>query len=69
MAKQQIVNEIHKAARRNFLRRSVILKGIDDLWQADLMDMQNLKKYNKSYNYVLVVIDCFSKYAWAEPLK
>lgn len=69
MSKQQIVNEIHKAARRNFLRRSVILKGIDDLWQADLMDMQNLRKYNKSHNYILMVIDCFSKYAWAEPLK
>lgn len=69
MAKQQIVNEIHKTARKNFLRRSVILKGIDDLWQADLIDMQNLKKYNKGYNYILIVIDCFSKYAWVEPLK
>lgn len=69
MSKQQIVNEIHKAARKNFDRRSVILKGIDDLWQADLMDMQNLRKYNNGYNYILLVIDCFSKYAWAEPLK
>lgn len=69
MAKQQIVNEIHSAARRNFLRRHVILKGIDDLWQADLMDMQNLRKYNKGYNYILIVIDCFSKYAWTQPLK
>lgn len=69
MAKQQIVNELHKAARRNFVRRSVILKGIDDLWQADLIDMQNLKKFNKGYNYILVVIDCFSKYTWTEPIK
>nr|AUH25525.1 INT [Spodoptera frugiperda]DAC81443.1 TPA_asm: integrase [Spodoptera moth adintovirus 1] len=69
MSKQQIVNEIHKTARRNFLRRSVVLKGIDDLWQADLMDMQNLRKYNKGYNYILIVIDCFSKYAWTRPLK
>jgi len=69
MSKQQIVNEIHKAARKKFLRRSVILKGIDDLWQADLIDMQSLRKYNKGYNYVLLVMDCFSKYAWAEPLK
>lgn len=69
MSKQQIVNEIHKTARRNFLRRSVVLKSIDDLWQADLMDMQNLRKYNKGYNYILIVIDCFSKYAWTQPLK
>lgn len=69
MAKQQVVNEIHKAVRKNFLRRSVILKGIDDLWQADLIDMQNMRKFNKGYNYILIVIDCFSKYAWAEPIK
>lgn len=69
MTKQQIVNEIHKQARRNFLRRPVIMKGIDDLWQADLIDMQNLKKYNRGFNYILVVIDCFSKYAWAVPIK
>lgn len=69
MSKQQIIDEIHKAARKNFLRRPVILKRIDDLWQADLIDMQNLKKYNNGYNYILVVIDCFSKYAWTEPLK
>lgn len=52
MAKQQIVNEIHKAAQRNFLRRPVIQKKVDDLWQADLMDMQNLRKYNIGYNYI-----------------
>lgn len=69
MGKQQIVNEIHKPARKNFVRRFVILKGIDDLWQADLIDMQSLSKYNKGYNYILVVMDCFSKYAWTEPLK
>lgn len=69
MTKQEVVNEIHKHARKIFLRRSVFLKGIDDLWQADLIDMQPYKKYNKGYNYILVVIDCFSKYTWAKPLK
>lgn len=67
--KQQVVNELHKNARKNFVRRSVLLKGIDDLWQADLIDVISLKNYNKGYNFILVVIDCFSKYAWALPLK
>ena len=69
MSKQQIVNEIHRSARKNFPRRHVILKGIRDLWQADLIDLQGYVKYNKGYKYVLVVIDTFSKYAWAVPLK
>jgi hypothetical protein len=67
--KQQIVNEIHKPARRNFKRRSVILKGIDDLWQADLIEMIPHARINGGYKYILVVIDGFSKYAWTEPLK
>ncbi len=37
--KQLIVIELHKPARRNFKRPLVILKSIDDLWQADLIAM------------------------------
>lgn len=30
--KNVVVNEIHKYKRKNFLRRRVIQKGINDLW-------------------------------------
>lgn len=69
MSKVDVINEIHKCARINFPRRQVILKDIDDLWQADLMDMQAISKVNSGYKYILVIIDTFSKYAWAIPLK
>lgn len=69
MSKLQVVNEIHKAARKNFIRRSVILKGIDDLWQADLIDFQNLKCFNHGFSYILVVLDCFTKFTWTIPVK
>lgn len=69
MSKADIVNEIHKNARIHFPRRNVILKDIDDLWQADLIDMQSLSKFNAGYKYILAIIDGFSKYAWAIPLK
>lgn len=69
MSKQQVVDEIHKGARKNFNRRCVILKGIDDLWQGDLIDMQKHAKDNKGFKYILVVIDAFSKYAWCVPVK
>lgn len=69
MEKHQIVNEIHRPARKNFKRRSVVLKGIDDLWQADLIDLQKFHKVNKGYKYILTVIDTFSKYAWCVPIK
>lgn len=69
MSKLDVINEIHKYARVNFPRRSVEMKDIDDLWQADLIDMQFISKKNSGYKYILVVIDTFSKYAWAIPLK
>lgn len=69
MSKESIVNEIHKTARKNFPRRRVILKGIDDLWQADLIDIKNYEKMNKKYKFILIVIDAFTKYVWLEPLK
>ena len=36
----------------------------DNIWGADLADMQSLSKYNKGMKYFLCAIDLFSKYAW-----
>lgn len=69
MEKRAVVNELHSRARKNFLRRRVIMKGIDDLWQADLVEMGTYSTYNNNFKYMLTVIDTFSKYAWAEAIK
>lgn len=67
--KEQVVNELLKPARKNFKRRSVILNGIDDLWQADLVELRPYRRKNQGYALLLCVIDCFSKFAWCSPLK
>lgn len=69
MSKEVVVTEIHRPARRNYKRRNVILKGINDLWQSDICVLSNLSRFNKGYKYILVVIDCFSKYLWTRALK
>lgn len=69
MSKEIVVKEIHKQARKNFPRRHVVMKDIDDLWQADLIDMQSISRENSNFKYILAVIDVFSKYAWVYPLK
>lgn len=69
MSKEAVVNELHKAARRNFPRRRVIIKDLDDLWQADLVEMGTYARENNGHHFLLTVIDTFSKYAWAEPVK
>ena len=60
---------MHKPVKRNFARRHVLVNEIDDVWGADLVEMQEWKTVNKGYRYMLTVIDCFSKFAWSIPLK
>ena len=67
--KHQLVEELHAPARKNFPRRRVIVRGYDDLWQADVVEMRPYARINKGHNYILTVIDALSKYAWAVPLK
>lgn len=68
-SKRGIVNEIHKPVRKNFPRRAVIIKGYDDLWQADLAEFIPHFKINQGYKYILLVIDCYSKFLWTRALK
>ena len=41
----------------------------DNIWDADLANMQLISKFNKELKFLLCVIDIFSKYAWVVPLK
>lgn len=69
MSKQQVVREIHSYARKNFSRRKYTMYGIADTLQADLIEMQPYKRENRGHRYILIVIDVFTKMAYAEPLK
>ena len=42
---------------------------IDSLWEADLAFVQDVAKENDGVNYLLVVIDVFSKYVWVRQMK
>lgn len=67
--KEELVNELHKPARKKFKRRKVVIKGLNDLWQADLVEMIPYARQNRGYRYILVIINTFSKFVWAEPIK
>ena len=53
----------------NFKKRKVYSGLKDNIWGADLADMQLISKFNKGFRFVLCVFDIFSKYAWVVPLK
>ena len=44
--------------------------SLHDVFGLDLVDMTaQYTDENDGYRYVLVVLDCFSRYIWCEPLK
>ena len=64
-----MANELHRPVRHKFLKRFVFVRNVDDVWGADLVDMQKMAKKNSGYRYILMIIDVFSKFGWAIPLK
>ena len=61
--------ELHKPKRKNYPRRRIIVNHINEIFAADLVEMQKFAKLNKGYRYLLTCIDIFSKYSWVIPLK
>ena len=60
---------LHRPAPRQFCQSKVFVNGLDDQWQADLVDLQSLSRWNHGYKYLLTCIDILSTYAWVVPLK
>jgi L-rhamnose mutarotase len=66
---EQLSHELHKPVTKKFQRRRVTVKRIDEIFGADLVDMNEWKSDNKNVRFILTVIDVFSKFAWAIPVK
>ena len=65
------IDEIYsKAPKKNYSTNKIIYNHIDEIWSIDLADMIDYKiSNNKGFRYIFIVIDNFSKYLWAIPLK
>jgi len=60
----------HQPRRVRFHRNRYVVFNIAQLYEADLaVFAEEFSKYNDGVKYLLVVIDCFSKYIFVEPLK
>ena len=64
MSNQQLAEDLQKPIIRKLEKRKVYSSFTDNIWDADLADMQLISKYNKGVIFLLCVIDIYSKYAW-----
>ena len=65
------IDEIYsKPPRKIYETNEIVYNNIDEIWSIDLADMIDYKiSNNKQFRYIFIVIDNFSKYLWAVPLK
>jgi transposase InsO family protein len=60
---------LHKPVRKRFPRNPYTVNNLMDFWECDLVDVQNLGKFNDGYRFLLTAIDVFSKFLHIVPLK
>ena len=65
------IDEIYrKAPKKNYETNKITYNHIDEIWSIDLAGFSDYKiSNNKNYRYIFIIIDNFSKFLWAIPLK
>ena len=66
---KELAEKLHKPITTKFEKRKVHSFFIDNIWGADLANMQLISKFSKGFRSLLCVIDIYNKYAWVVPLK
>ena len=66
---EQFAKELHKQIIRKFKKRKVYSGFKDNIWGADLADIQLISKFDKGFISLLCIFDSLSKYAPVVPLK
>ena len=69
ISNKELAKELHKLVIRKSGKRKVLSPFIDNIWCADLADMQLISKFNKGFRFLLFFIDIYSNYAWVILLK
>ena len=67
--KKQVTNQVHAPAPKVKHYWPIKSNGKDHIWQCDLMDVSASAHNNKGVNFLLCVVDIWTRYAWVVPLK
>ena len=59
----------YRSRRLRFPRLKVIVNDLNEIWSVDLAFADKLANYNSGVKYLLVAVDCLSRYLRVEPLK
>ena len=60
----ELREKLHKSIIRKFKKIKVESPFTDNIWGADLADMQLISKFNKGFRFLLCVIEIYSIMQW-----
>ena len=60
---------LHRRVKRRYATENIVVAGLDDQFEADLVDVSAISSQNNGVKFLLTVIDSLSKFAWAIPVK
>lgn len=60
---------LYKQPTKKFLRSSLVTNGMNDVWECDLAQLEQLANENDGITYLLCVVDKFSRFGWAVGMK
>ena len=63
ISNKELAWKLHKPIIRKFNKWKVHSSFIDNIWGANLVDMQLISNFNKGFRFLLCVIDTYSKYS------
>lgn len=64
-----LAKELHKPVKHKYPTRKVFAPGKDYTWSIDLADMGTWKAENDRVTFILTIVDVFTRWADARPLK
>ena len=69
ISNKELAEKLQKSIIKKKNNRKICSYFIDNIWGADLANMQLISKFNKGFKLLLCVVEIFIKYAWVIPLK
>ena len=72
ISNKQLAEQLQNQLLENLIKRKcnpLLWIIFENIWSADLADMQLINRFNKRFRFLLCIVDIYSKYACAIPLK
>ena len=66
---EELAKVLHKRVTKKFKRRKSCARFTDNIWAADLAEIESFSSKSENVKYLFCVIDFFTKYAWVKLLK